>query len=246
MNFSEFLKYGAIGLSACLSVLVYLLLLEQQKLQTTGTVNKTMHKQFVKLLYVFWGTCVFMTVIGYGSEIFHDRMTKSDNSKELAQLKTDHSSLNEKYEKLNKEFVGLQMDNVKYKTMIEMITKETTKIVTPVAGAVGVPQLPPVPVSSKAEAYKEPPFKEPTCSDRPTPTEEIYKTNVKRILEGSQPIPQDAIADKDQKNINAWYEYRKNLANWLAKNPGQVKYYDSNLKLKPKDGGEAPPLDGPP
>jgi hypothetical protein len=241
MNFSEFLKYGAIGLSACLSVLVYLLLLEQQKLQTNGNINKSMHKQFVKMLYVFWGTCIFMTVIGYGSEILHDRIVKTDNTKELASLKADHSTLNEKYEKLNKDFVSLQLDNVKYKTMVELISKETSRPIAAVAGAKAFTGLPPIPVTGKMEDYKESPYKEPTCSDKPTSADEIYKANVKRILAGQSPISDDEILKQDAKNLKEWDDYRSNLSKWLGKNPGQIKYYDANLRLKPLDGGDAPP-----
>lgn len=237
MNISEFLKYGAVGLSAALAVLICFLIKGQQKLQFgIKHINKEVHNNVNKFLYVFLFSSILMSVFGYSSEIIHDLLVSKTNDKHFAEMQEKFEKISTKYENIKEELIDMKLKNVEYKTKLDLILKETQKnervaLAVP-PGPLPAPPDPSNPVPVKKEAYVKAPFEEPKVQEQYVKSDQCMKDNIKRIVEGLKPMDfADWYAEKNKPNVE-WFNYRTKMEAWLQKNPGQREYYEYNYKLK--------------
>lgn len=237
MNISEFLKYGAVGLSAALAVLICLLIKGQQQLQYgVKHINKEVHKNVNKFLYVFLFSSILMSIFGYSSEIVHDLLVSKTTNKQLADLESKFEKMNEKYELEKEEVVKLKLENVEYKTKLELIVKETQKsnkvaLAAP-PGPLPEPPKPTTPVPVKKELYRPAPYQEPKVQEKYIKSDQYMKDNIQRIVDGKEPLEFMKWYEEQNKPNLEWFKYRANMQEWLEKNPSQKEYYDYDYKLK--------------
>lgn len=235
MNFLEFLKYGAIGVSSGLCVLIYFLLLKQQKLQLAFKVNKETHKSFNKLIYLFFAICFLISLIGYGTEVFKMEIEREDKNHNFLTLKEEHNVLVVKHDQLSKDFIDLKMDNVKYKTTIDLIMKESNRkvhVVTygPGSGGSSGGGVPTTAVKDTTKTKSSVPFIDPKI---PAPKDNVmflsqsnvFEFNTKRILEGKKPLDEKEFLEYQEDVKKQWAKYRKDIDKWLEKHPDQIEFY---------------------
>lgn len=222
MNFSDFVKYGAIGLSGLISVLIFYLLYKQYDLQTQPNINKTINKGFTKMLYCFAGMCIFLSLIGYGSELTHDYLTKKDLSAELAKA-------NEKIEKLSDRVVLAEKEAAVNKAILDLIKLESKK-------NLGITFQAPAMATTGPSPNPEPPkpiVKKIECPI-PMPNEEnyisldsasIFKYNTKLILDGKQPLTSEQYKKHADDVKKEWEAWREKVKVWLKDHPDQKQFY---------------------
>lgn len=221
MNLHEFIKYGAIGLSGLLAVLIFYLIYKQSNLQTQFHINKTVNKSFTKMLYSFAGMCIFLSIVGYGSEITHDYLTKKDLNAELVKA-------NDKIEKLNDRLVVAEKDAAVYKAVLDMIREESKKnlgikmqAAAVVAGPNPSPE-PPRPIVKKINCPIPEPKEENYIS---LDSDAIFKYNTKLILEGKAPLSSDQYKKHADDVKKEWDNWREKVKVWLKDHPDQKQFY---------------------
>lgn len=217
MNLHEFIKYGAIGLSGLLSVLIFYLIYKQSSLQTQFNINKNVNKSFTKMLYCFSGMCLFLAMAGYGSEIAHDYLTKKDLGAELAKA-------NDKIEKLTDRVVVAEKDAAVYKAMIDLIRDESKRTFKMVQATVSLPNPSPNPPKYTIKKI-DCPIPEPKEQQIFIDADFIFKNNTKRILDGKNPMnlqEYQKYADDIRKEWDVWQEKVKV---WLKDHPDQKQFY---------------------
>lgn len=222
MNLHEFIKYGAIGLSGLLSVLIFYLIYKQSDLQTHLSINKSVNKGFTKMLYSFAGMCIFLSIIGYGSEIIHDYLTKKDLDAELAKA-------NDKIEKLTDRVSIAERDAAVYKAIVDTIREQSSRTLNFGAKTVGAGGTPPNPTPPKATAQKiDLPFSKPKENRLGLGTDSMFKYNTKLILEGKQPLNDADYVKKSQEIGIEWTQYYNKLSMWLKEHPEQKQFYENH------------------
>lgn len=221
MNFHEFVKYGAIGLSGLLSVLIFYLLYKQFELQTQPNVNKTLHKSFTKMLYSFAGMCIFLTLVGYGSETVHDYLNKKDLDKELAKA-------NEKIEKLSDKLVAAEKEAAVNKAILDLIKEESKKSlgVKMQAAAVAIPSPSPLKLPKPVIEKIKCPIPEPQEDEYiRLDSDAIFKYNTKLILEGKPPLTTEEYKKHAKDVTKEWENWREKVKVWLKDHPDQKQFY---------------------
>lgn len=217
MQLHEFIKYGAVGLSAILCILIFYLLQKQHTLQTQFNINKSVNKGFTKMLYCFAGMCVFLSVLGYGSELLHDYLTKKDLGKELAIAE-------EKIEKLNERVVAAEKEAAVNKAILDLIREENGKRLLENGGRV-VKSLPNPAVAAAVLAPKKKcpyPKPEPKMNRNP---DAVFKYNTALILAGKKPLSEKDYLSASLQNQFEWMEWQSKMKLWLKDNPDQKVYY---------------------
>lgn len=215
MQFHEFLKYGAIGLSALLSILIFFLLRKQHSLQMQMNINRSVNRGFTKMVYSFAAMCLFLAVLGYGSELTHDYLTKKDLGKELA-LAT------EKLEKLTDRVVVAEKDAAVYKAMLDMIKDQTikTKNIMSFQGGSPSPSPPTKGIPPKIPCPIPEPRQIPAYS-----ADALFKFNTDRILNGKKPFTEEEYKKEIKDVQKEQDEWRKKVNIWLKDHPDQKSYY---------------------
>lgn len=229
MNFSDFVKYGAIGLSGLISVLIFYLLYKQYDLQTQTHINKSVNKGFTKMLYSFAGMCIFLALIGYGSELTHDYLTKKDLVAELTKA-------NEKIEKLSDRVALAEKEAAVSKAVLDLIKEESKKNLGIKIQAAAVSATGPGPSPEPPSPNPTPPKPTVKKIDCPIPepkevnyislsSDAIFKYNTKLILDGKKPLTPEEYKNHADDVKKEWDAWREKVKIWLKDHPDQKQFY---------------------